>query len=97
MTNDLEIADNLLHEEDYRTLNIVGVARSVTKGLRRLHTTFGGFSLFNLPIEQLICRVNMLMQHYHTSTDLSRKLNASLRYLQLQPIGHASQSAATQL
>ena len=26
----------------------------------------------------------MLAQHYHTSTNLSRKLNASLRYLQLQ-------------
>ena len=65
-------------------LNVVGVARSVTKGLRCLHTTFGGFGLFNLPIEQLICRVNMLMQHYHTLTNLSRKSDASLRYLQLQ-------------
>jgi len=26
----------------------------------------------------------MLLQHYHTSTNLSRKLEASLRYLQLQ-------------
>jgi hypothetical protein len=26
----------------------------------------------------------MLMQHYHTSTNFSRKLDASLRYLQLQ-------------
>jgi hypothetical protein len=49
-----------------------------------MHTTFGGFGLFNLPVEQLKCRVNMLMQHYHTLTDLSRKLDASLRYLQLQ-------------
>jgi hypothetical protein len=62
MMNDLEVADNLLHEEDYRTLNVVGVARSVTKGLHCLHTTFGGFGLFNLPVKQLICRVNMLMQ-----------------------------------
>jgi hypothetical protein len=36
------------------------------------------------PVEQLIGRVNMLMQHYHTSTNLSKKLDASLRYLQLQ-------------
>ena len=84
MTNDLEVTDNLLHKEDYRMLNVLGVVRSVTKGLRRLHTSFGGFGLFNLPVEQLICRVNMLMQHYHTSTNLSRKLDASLRYLQLQ-------------
>ncbi len=84
MTNDLEVTDNLLHKEDYRMLNVLGVVRSVTKGLRRLHTSFGGFGLFNLLVEQLICRVNMLMQHYHTSTNLSRKLDVSLRYLQLQ-------------
>jgi hypothetical protein len=65
-------------------LNVVGVARSITKGLCCLHTTFGGFGLFDLPVEQLICCVNMLMQHYHTLTNLSRKPDASLRYLQLQ-------------
>ena len=63
---------------------MLGVARNVTKGLRRLHTTFGWFGLFNLPVEQLISCMNMLMQHYHTSPNLSRKLDASLRYLQLQ-------------
>ncbi len=46
--------------------------------------TFGGFGLLSIPTEQLICQINMLLQHYHTSTNLSRKLNASLRYLQLQ-------------
>ncbi len=65
-------------------LNVLGVICSVTKGLHRLHRSFGGFGLFNLPVEQLICRENMLMQHYHTSTNLSRKLDASLRCLQLQ-------------
>jgi hypothetical protein len=84
MTNDLKAADNLLHKEVYKMLNVLGVVRSVTTGLRRLHTSFGGFGLFNLPMEQMICRVNMLMQHYHTSTKVSKKLDASLRYLQLQ-------------
>ncbi len=83
MTNDLEVTNNLLHKEDYRMLNVLGVVRSVTKGLRRLHTSFGGFGLFNLMVKQLIGQVNMLMQHYDTSTNLSRKLDASLRYLQL--------------
>jgi hypothetical protein len=55
MTNDLEVTDNLLHKEDYRMLNVLGVVRSATKGLRWLHTSFGGFGLFNLPVEQLIC------------------------------------------
>jgi hypothetical protein len=33
MTNDLEVADNLLHREDYRMLNVLGVGRSATKEL----------------------------------------------------------------
>ena len=89
MTSNLEAADSLLHGKDYRMLNVLGVARNVTKELRRLHTAFGGFGLFNLPVEQLISCVNMLMQHYHTSSNLSRKLDASLGYLQLQLGMHA--------
>ncbi len=84
MTNDLEVVDSLLHNEEYRISYVLGVVHSITKGLHHLHKTFGGFGLINLPVEQLIRRVNMLMQHYHTSTNLSRKLDASLRYLQLQ-------------
>jgi hypothetical protein len=84
MTNDMEVAEKLLDKTDYRTLNILGIVRNVSTRLRKLHTTFGGFGLFNLPTEQLISRVNMLFQHYHISTNLSRKLDASLRYLQLQ-------------
>ena len=34
--------------------------------------------------KKLICRVNMLLQQYHVSTNLGKKLNASLHYLQLQ-------------
>jgi hypothetical protein len=64
--------------------NILGVARTVKRELRNLHTTFCGFGLFHLPTEQLICRINMLLQHYHTSTTLSKKLDASFRLLQLQ-------------
>ncbi len=84
MTNDIEPAKELLHAEDYKMLNVLGVLRNVTKGLRWIHTTFGGFGLLSLPTEQLISRVNMLMQHYHASTYLGRKLDASIRYLQLQ-------------
>jgi hypothetical protein len=95
MTNDLEVAGGLLHNEEYRILNVLGVVRSITKGLHCLHTTFGGFGLFNLPVKQLICRMNMLMQHYQNSTYLSRKLDASLRYP--ASIGNGSQSAFAQL
>ena len=34
--------------------------------------------------EQLICHLNLLLQHYHTSSMVSHKLDASLKYLQLQ-------------
>ena len=84
MTNDIKEAENALQESDYKMLNILGVACTVTKGLRKLHTTFRGFGLFGLPTEQLICCINMVLQCYHTSTSLSQKLNASLQYLQLQ-------------
>jgi hypothetical protein len=56
----------------------------MTKGLRKLHTTFRDFGLFSIPMEQLIFQINMLLQHYHTSTSLRQKIDASLRYLQLQ-------------
>ncbi len=84
MTNDIKEATGVNTKTDYRMLNILGVARTVTKGLRMPHTTFGGFGLLSVATEQLICRINMLLQHYHTSTNLHRKLDASLRYLQLQ-------------
>jgi hypothetical protein len=79
MTDDVEPAKELLHAKDYKTLNVLGVLRNITKGcLRLLHTTFGGFGLLSLPTEQLISRVNMLMQNYHASTNLGRKIDASL-------------------
>jgi len=56
----------------------------VAKQLRRIHTTFGGFGLYNFATEQLIGRLNLLMQHYHTPSNLSKKLDVSLKYLQLQ-------------
>jgi hypothetical protein len=84
MTNDLELAKRLLDSIDYKTLNVLGVIRNVTRGLQKLHTTFGGFGLFDLPTEQRISRVHMLFQYYHALTNLSKKLNVSLAYLQLQ-------------
>ena len=84
MTNDIEKATEVNTKTDYRMLNILGVVRTVTNVIQTLHTTAGGFGLFSVATEQLICRINMLLQHYHTSTNLSRKLDASLRYLQLQ-------------
>ncbi len=77
MTNDIKEAENVLQESHYKMLNILGVACTVTKGLRKLHTTFNGLGLFSIPTEQLICQINMLLQHYHMPTNLSWKLDAS--------------------
>ncbi len=60
MTNEEEEAENLLNKADYYTLNVLGIFRNVSTGLQKLHTTFGGFGLFNLPTEQLISCINML-------------------------------------
>jgi hypothetical protein len=84
MKNDITPAAKLLDNVDYKTLNVLGILHNITKGLRKIHATFGGFGLHDLATEQLINRVNMLFQHYHMSTNLSRKLDASLGYLQLQ-------------
>ncbi len=84
MTNDIEAADKLLDKEDCRTLNILGVVRTVHHGLQKLHMAFGGFRLFNLATKQLISRINTFFQHYHMPSNISKKLDMSLRYLQLQ-------------
>jgi hypothetical protein len=84
MTNNINPAAKLLDNFNYKTLNVLGILRNVTKGLRKIHTTFSGFGLFDLSTEQLISRVNMFFQHYHVSRNLSKKLDASLGYLQLQ-------------
>ncbi len=81
MTNDSAPAQTLLDKVDYKTLNVLGILCNVTRGLRKIYTTFGGFGLFDLPKEQLISRVNMFFQHYHVSTKLSKKLDALLGYL----------------
>ncbi len=54
MTNNLEPAKKLLDSTDYKTLNVLEIMRNVTRGLWKLNTTFGGFRLFDLPMEQLI-------------------------------------------
>jgi hypothetical protein len=84
MINNIEAAASALNETDYKILNVLGVVRTVTKGLRTLHRTFGEFGILSIPTEELICKINMLLQHYNMSTNLSRKLDASLQYLQLQ-------------
>ena len=84
MTNNLEEAEEVLDKSDYQMLNVLGIASTVKKGWQRIHSTFGRFGLFDFATKQLIGRLNLLLQHYNTGSLLSKKLDASLRYLQLQ-------------
>ena len=84
MTNDVEEGDTLLDEEDRNSLNFFGVAITLPRSLRKLHCTFGGIGLMDFGTEQLIERIQLLLQHDRTGSILSMKLDASMAYLQLQ-------------
>jgi hypothetical protein len=85
MTNDIE---EVHKKQDKEMLNILGIVKNVTTGLRRLQPTFRGFGLLNLATEQLIGRLNLMLQHYHTPSNLSKKMDVSLKLLQLQVGSH---------
>ena len=84
MTNDVDAVEDLLDKSDYEMMNLMGVASTIKKGFRRLHSTFGGIGLYSFVDEQLIERLNVLMQHHMTGSSLSKKLRVSLAYMQLQ-------------
>ena len=84
MTNDVEEGENLLDDEDFDSLNFFGVAITVPKALRKMHRSFGGIGMMNFCTEQFIERMLLLLQHYHSGSSLSMKLDASMAYLQLQ-------------
>ena len=84
LTNDLASAEKCLQSMEFKLLPHLGVNRHIKRGWRRTHQTFGGIGLLNLPIEQVICRINIFMQHYDTPSSLGHKLSASLHWLQLQ-------------
>ncbi len=76
MTNDIKLAAKLLDNVNYKTLNVLGILRNVTKGLRKIHTTFGGFGLFDcweiestrtsplVPVIQRECRSNRCVRRW---------------------------------
>ena len=68
MANDVEEAEELLVEHDYSLLNILGIARTVKKGLRKLHTFFCGFWLQepgNRATDRKTKSVAAALQHLH--------------------------------
>jgi hypothetical protein len=45
---------------------------------------FCGIGLFSLPVEQFICWLEMILQHYQAGRTVSSKLRATLEVLQLE-------------
>ena len=84
LTNNLRAAEQCLQSLEFRILPQLGVNRHIKIGWRRLHQTFGGVGLIDLPIEQFICRTNIFLQHYGTPSSLGHKLSTSIHWLQLQ-------------
>jgi hypothetical protein len=87
LTNSLEDAGSILNDIDFQLLPLLNVNRHIRTGWRKLHQSFGGIGLLHLPTEQLICRLNILQQHYGTQSTVGQKLSCSLHWLQIQ-LGH---------
>jgi hypothetical protein len=75
---------SLLHSLEFEILGSVGVNRHVKMEWRTLAREFTGISLYSLTIEQFIIWLEVILQHYHTGSTLSRKMHASLEALQLE-------------
>lgn len=84
LSNSYSAAETCLTKFDYTLLPFIGVNRHIKKEWRTLHPAYGGVGLLSLPIEQLICRSTLLLQHYNTSSIIGNKLTCSLHLLQLQ-------------
>jgi hypothetical protein len=84
LTNDWSAATTCLDTTDFKILPLIGVNRHINKALGGIHYTFGGVGLFDLAVEQHICRVNIFCQHYGSSLTVGKKLTTSMHWLQLQ-------------
>ena len=73
MTNDLEEVEEFLNKRERLILNILGVASTIKKGWRKLHSTFGGIGLYDFATEQMIKRLNLLLHYYRSGPSLSKK------------------------
>ena len=73
MTNEVEAMESMLDKEDYESLNGFRVASTLKKGWRKLHIAFGGLGMVSLKTEQLIERILLLLQHYHTGSIIRKR------------------------
>ena len=80
----LSIAQELLRDSEFKMLSFLGVNKNIKREWRTLPRSFGGVGLFSFPIEQMICWLNMIIQHFGVPSILGNKFLASLEALQLE-------------
>ena len=80
----LKELENGLEKSDFYLLSSLGVVRTIQKEWRYMPATFAGMGLFSLPLEATVSSVNLLLQHYGTSTALGVTLAACLENLQVE-------------
>jgi hypothetical protein len=60
----LQDVENILHKLEFEMLSAMGNNQHVKTEWRKLAREFGGIGLFNIPIEQFISWIEVLLQHY---------------------------------
>ena len=80
----MDTALEILRTTEYNMFLFLGINRNVRRGWCTLPRTFGGMGLYSFPIEQMICWMNMLVQHFGVLLVLGHKFRALLETLQLE-------------
>jgi hypothetical protein len=78
---------HVLHLLEFEMLAPMGVNRHVKADWRTIGREFGGIGLYSLPVEQLICWLDLFLQHYQTGLTVSSKLGASLELMRQPATG----------
>jgi hypothetical protein len=81
---DMDEVKDFLQDENYKILPFLGVARTIKKGWCTIHRAFCGIGLFSFPVELLIARANMFLQHFDSPHSIDVVLRACLQLVQLE-------------
>eukprot|EP00804_Cyclotella_cryptica_P027837 CCRYP_009243-RA/>CCRYP_009243-RA protein AED:0.57 eAED:0.57 QI:0/0/0/0.5/1/1/2/0/274 len=76
--------DNLMDTFHQELLPLLSINRNIRKGWQTLHSGFLGVDLLNFTVEMLIEKLNLLLQHYGSSSDTGITLQANIEHLQLE-------------
>ena len=80
----LNVAQELLRGVERSMILFLGVNRNIKRGWTTLSRAFRGMGLLSFPVEQMICWMNMIVQHFGVPSTLGKKFRASLEALQLE-------------